>query len=310
MRWLLILFIIVFISCPDALRDNPYDINNPFSQGGIFGRIKTYALRPVESAKIILNDSIITYSDENGFYIFKNIKPGFYSIKVQKNNYESLYDSIIVKSGIIDTIDFTINSIPHFTFIKIFSRYSKWYDESKLNEVLIYTVVTDYDYILDVKNLLMINENETISGKFVSFADPEGFSGYYKGKFLKSDIHSFENDTIYLLAEDKKGSLSYKISFIKNVVDTFTNLISPAAGETLILPYKFQWNKFKNVNYILSIWKRENGIDEPSKIYENIGNNDTSMTISNFTSGFYEWSVYIVNNNGNMGGRVGWFMIK
>lgn len=310
MKWIFIVLILIITGCPDALRDNPYDINNPSSQGGISGRISTYASRPVESARITLNDSIITYSDDNGYFLFKNLKPDTYIIKIQKNYYETIYDSVNIRAGIIDTINFTINSIPHFTYTKFFSRYSKWYDGSELNEVLIYAVVTDYDYIVDLKNVLMINDNDTISGRFISFADADGYSGYYKGRFINSDINSFEKDTFFLFTEDKKGSTSYKIAVIKDVIDTFTDLISPILGETLLTSHTFIWRKFDNLNYTLSIWKRENGIDEPSKIYDNLSNNDTSLFIGNFNPGIYEWSVYIFNNNGNMGGKVGWFMIK
>ncbi len=310
MRILFILFALIFLSCPDAPRDNPYDINNPSAMGGIYGNILTYSGRPVESAKIILNDSIISYSDDNGYYIFKNIKPGSYSIRVEKNYYETIYDSVIIKSGILDKIDFVVNSIPHFTYTKCFSRFSKWYDGSELNEVLIDVVVTDYDFIVDVKDVFMINGSDTISGRFVSFADPDGYSGYYKGKFVKSKINYFEGDTFILSVKDKKEYSSQKFEIINNVIDTFTDLVLPESGETLNPPYKFIWKKFSGFDYALTIWKRENGIDDPSKIYENIPSNDTSLTIYNFTSGIYEWAVYIVNKNGNMGGKVGWFTIK
>uniref|UniRef100_A0A7C4UCE3 Carboxypeptidase regulatory-like domain-containing protein n=1 Tax=candidate division WOR-3 bacterium TaxID=2052148 RepID=A0A7C4UCE3_UNCW3 len=306
-QFILFLFL---IGCPDAPHDNLYDLNNPSAKGGITGRVLTYAGRPVENVRITLNDTIISYSDEDGYYLLKNLKPGEYILKIEKKDYKTLFDTISIKSGFIDTIDYSVVSIPHFTYIKIYSRFTRWYDMNVLNEVLINAVVTDYDYIIDAQNILFIDNKDTINGRFISFADPDGFSGFYKGKFQKEDIHSFENDTIILYADDKKGTSSYKNFVLKNVIDTFTNIIKPLNGETLTFPYKFIWSRFGDYRYTILIWKRENGIDDPSVIYEGLGNLDTTITISNLSPGIYEWSPFIMNNNGNMGGKTGWFMIR
>lgn len=228
----------------DVPHMSQFDPENRFAKGNI--KIKCYDKlnNPLSDVKIVLNDSLISHTNDSGYFVFYNVLKGAVNLKFEKEGYSKIQMDTFLKPGITLNIDQQLNFIPVMETSYVYSSIKRVND---IFDSLSYNV----NYVLKVVEKDMMDDIDTvrINFNFGDFYIPI----FYQDDYLKCSLNFNQNNSpipIYdLIGQngvaylvDTYGEKVYSrdlmlIRFVENL----PQIISPYEGEQLIFPYNFKF---------------------------------------------------------------------
>lgn len=303
---LIILLIIIafakfFVSC-DAPRNNPLDPENPQNDiGSIEGIVRTIKVpqSPIDSAKIIwLNDGIIEFTDDEGYFRFDNIgkKSGY--LTIEKEGY--LTDTILISFN-------AKTSIQQNIFLN---------SASKLNQLLFYSITinkfpSEQLYSLDIKADLYDEENDIDSVYFenedlnISKKLSYNFeSKYYENRITPNDLNAQSIDVVigkeFSISVYNSDSIRYEVgkSIIKRIIKEEIIPTAPLGRDTIETNSPFiEWRKFTpgfDFKYLLQIYTDE--LEEELVWERELTSDKIQHSVdSQLPSGDYFWVIWAID---------------
>ncbi|MCB0749038.1 MAG: hypothetical protein KDC90_16380 [Ignavibacteriae bacterium] len=301
-KYLVFIFIILFINSCNAPRNNPLDPNSTLSKiSTLEGTIKTISVPqlPIENAKIFWqNEGIISFTDGNGFFRIENIEPKDGWIFIEKDNFST--DSLFITFENQKKISLTIflNSIPKISDLQFYSITKNKFPNTQVYNLEIKSKITDDENDIDsvfielpelnAKKQLLYNASTKYYENSISLEDL---------KITSIDIIIGKEFIINVFDSDRKKFLAGKAN-IKRIIKEEILTKAPSGKDTVFTSNPLlEWFRFKpgfQFRYLVQIYT-----DEVPAILvwqkEIISSEIQYLTDVNLSSGDYFWVIWAID---------------
>ncbi len=304
---------------PDAPHDNPLDPKNSTANLSLEGRVYTYypPYKPVGGAALyLLPANQMAVTDENGYYIFPNLKTNTYTLICQKQGYAGDTMQVDLYSG--TNYDFHLDQLPYFEQISLKTHHlSRWFPVEDAYYLEIQTRVNDADGVSDITKVeFRIPE--------LSFVDTlrEGNKAGHFGHLISADdlpvnsLSQLIGREFVFRVQDDPGFVSESSShYLTRIIEEVPVLVSPVGLETVVGDsVQFEWQKVilpYEFTFKIELYQINLGISTIIDEIENISSDLTAYRYQpTLPASDYLWRVLIVDRYGNTSGsREGVFRV-
>jgi hypothetical protein len=304
---LIFLFLLLFLACSPE-RDNVYDpkAKNYKKTGSLCGFVFDHNGTGLKGVEITLQgeekkNTLITKSEDNGFFKFFDIPLDSYLIKVYKENYREVNFYKRINNYQVETLKITLFPLPYLKNCQIVSYYEERYllpeslsllvnceiEDRNLKESYLLLPTLDTFYLARIKNQSYerVISAEELRGNFDDLVG-KSFKVYLISNFLDTLI--FETPPLIRIIRELPEPL-YPINGEATSYQPTLIFSSPK--------FRFTHNFFIKVYYLLN-----NRF--PILCYSDtlISQNDTVVSIrDSLIAGLYLWRVGVKDAYGNKG---------
>lgn len=299
-KFILLILGVAALSTCDAPRNNPLDPFNPESGVALIEGEISSSVGKVENVNILWQyQGQSAVSNKNGYFKFNNVEHKNGWLRFSKPGY--LPDSLYINwnDNKYKYIDQYLNSEPVMDSLELFSIVENRYIFGQNIKLLTNVKIIDADGNNEIDSVKLYNSfldtaltlDYNISTKF-------HYGEFIAYDFGVSDLDQLIGREFSILVYDNYGhQFNVGHTFIKRIIKTEIETVSPAGGSEAQLPVKLKWNRFTPgfpFTYLAQIYTNST---EPQLIWQKpIESSEITFIVEKaIEPGEYYWVIWCVD---------------
>ncbi len=305
LRYLFLLFLIIFINNCNAPRTNPLDPNNPdYNLSVIEGTVKriSFPNNPISGVNVSWeNEDITVVTNSSGYFALENIKRDNGWLVFNNQNY--FIDSVFVNWNGRQKVNLQagLNAVPKLDSLQIYSIIINKFQFAQVSEIYVGAHVSDLDGENDIDSVFVGSTD--LHFKKLLVYNP--VTKFYEGTFTPTDLNigSLEEiigHELHILVKDLNGRWQdVGAGNLKRVIKEEIETSSPINNQTVTPPITLKWKRFTpgfDFKFLVQIYTDQS---PPELIWEknNVPPDSISTQVTALIpSGEYFWVIWSIDN--------------